>query len=354
MRYFRTMKIPMRPNNPYQHNPVPAITRSLEEGLDYQPDWRNRVVQKYLLDIAAADSNHKAHTLATIVAAEPDEHVIELLLFHRDGPTLWGPSTDYALRCVRGNAKTRTASKVKAMVLAEFLTEEIASEFGTESHKIDTFEYLFFDVRRYSARRTWLEGICNPDPSEARTSEEITQLRFLQIALTRGKSGVREDILGQRPQNKGYTAYPTILASVAKKAVERASEFYLKQNIATPPGEMDLKMLGFIARHAEYFELPIFANQVEDQPQRHRELLDAQFEKMLSADWETMIFLSASILNTWHDAYRKSLRAKLATVVQEEEKTKTDFSPVREVAGEIAINWGEVLEELDKLGFASR
>ena len=340
----------MQPKNPYQLNPTPAITRSLEEGPDYLPDWRNRVVQQYLRDIA--EPGRRTHKLAALVAAEPDEWVIELLLFHLDGPSLLGPSVNYAVRCVRANAKSRFGSKIKAMILAEFLTEEIASEMGTESNNIDVFEYLFFDIRRYRARRTWLEGISNPDPAEARTPEETTELRFLQIARTRGKAGVREDILGCCPPNKGFTAYPAILANVAKKAVERASEFYLQQDINTLSSEVDFTVLRYIAQYAESFELPIFANPVEDQPKPYSKLLEEQFNKMLSADWETIIFLNASIMNTWYAQYRKSLHAKLAASVEEETETN-DVSLIRKVAPELSINWGDVLQELDKLGFGN-
>ena len=44
------------------------IVRSLEEGPDHQPDWRNRVVEIYLADIAKAQDG-KAR-LSEILFAE--------------------------------------------------------------------------------------------------------------------------------------------------------------------------------------------------------------------------------------------------------------------------------------------
>jgi hypothetical protein len=112
-------------------------------------------------------------------------------------------------------------------------------------------------------------------------------------------------------------------------------------------------VLRFMAQHAEDFERPIFANQVEDQPERYPTLSDAKYKKLREADWETINFLSASIVNTLHVDYRRLWRAKLAAAVEEAEKSKTDFSPPGKVAVENSINWREVLQELDKLGFGS-
>src|SRR5437868_15191213 len=100
----------MKTKNPYLHNPMPSIARSLEEGPDYQPDWRSRVAQQYLRNIVRAEPDCRADQLTKVLAKEPDEHIIELLLFHLNGPGLYGESVDYALRCLKSNAKTQIAS----------------------------------------------------------------------------------------------------------------------------------------------------------------------------------------------------------------------------------------------------
>jgi hypothetical protein len=339
--------------NPYLQNPTPNITRHLEHGLDYPPDWRNRVVQQYLSGLAA-EHDCQSQKLAKVMAAEPDEDVIDLLVFHLNGPAVFGPCIDYALRCVRANAQSRVASTIKAMILADFSPEEIAIELGTETQNIHLFEYLVFDTRRYLNRRTWLRGICYPEETEVATPEVLTELRFLQIAFSRGKAGVREDILCKPQPNLARTAHPAPLGRIAKKAVQRASEFYQERDLRVAPDEMDVKMLSLLGHLGENLEHPIFASEVESQPVSKASPIS--WEKILSIDWDKQISQAAQVVNFFHARYRSMLRAKLGMAVAETELAALDNADASLPNGfgqGGSINWKEVVQALDALGFGA-
>jgi hypothetical protein len=332
----------------YLTNPTPAITRNLEEGPDYQPDCRNRVVQHYLGELSR-DPEARSQKLAQIIVAEPDEEVIDLLLFHLDGPAIFAPFIDYALRCVRANPTNGVAGKIKAMILADFSWEEIASELGARTFDIHAFEYLFFDVRRYRVRRTWLRGICYPHDTEARSPEEMYDLRLLQIAFNRGKAGVREDILGHASCEPGYKPYPPTLGQLAKKAVQRASEFYAERDLTVQPDEMDVKALAFIGRDAENFDHPIFAAQIADQPAL--KTTPWSLEQLASVDWEKVNSGWSEVVNELRAYYRTLVRRKLALTMSPTAQEKSASGKANDYPEGYAINWAEVLKEFDALEF---
>lgn len=336
--------------HPYPPNPTPAITRNLEEGPDYQPDCRNRVVQHYLGELSR-DREARSQKLAQIIVAEPDQEVIDLLLFHLDGPAIFAPLIDYALRCLRANKTNGIAGKIKAMILADFLWEEIATEVGARTFEIHTFEYLFFDVRRYRSRRSWLHGICYPNDTETRSPEEMYDLRLLQIAFNRGKAGVREDILGHASCEPGHKPYPPALGRLAKKAVQRASEFYAERDLTIQPDEMDVKALAFIGRDAKNFDHPIFAAQVADQPAPKP--APWSLEQLAAVDWEKVNSGWAEVVNELRAYYRSLVRRKLALTMNAPAQNKSASGEANNHPAGYAINWTEVLKELDALEFGA-
>ena len=206
---------------------------------------------------------------------------------------------------------------------------------------------LFFDVRRYRVRRLWLRGICYPNDTEGRSPEEMYDLRLLQIAFNRGKAGVREDILGHASYEPGYKPYPPALGQLAKKAVQRASEFYAEHDLSAPPDEMDLKAVAFLAHHAENFDQPIFAAQVEDQAVPKP--APWSLAQLASIDWEKLNSVSAEVVNELRAYYRTMLRQKLAATVNE----AGPFGENNNCEQTYGIDWAKVLNELDALGFGT-
>ncbi len=166
------------------------IVRSLEEGPDHQPDWRSRVVELYIADVAKAQ-DAKAR-LSEILFAENDPFVRQFLRFRYDGVCSNAAGFRYAAGCQARNATTGTASMIRAMLIADRTADEIAVELGTSRINIVTFMKVFFDVRRYLDNEVWLRSIVMTVPDGVGEAEALRERRWLTAAYHRGWEGVEQ------------------------------------------------------------------------------------------------------------------------------------------------------------------
>jgi hypothetical protein len=220
----------------------PKITRALEDGPDYRPEWRHLQVQEYLNFIYRPDAEPLTR-LDEFLAEESDPFVRDLLLFHCGCRPGNYEAIEYAVRCWQNNCDTRSASRIKAMVVANASPERIAYEFGTTEDKIETFERLYFDARRYLQNRGWLASICYPaaKPEDAASAAES---RWFPVAFRRGWPGVEEIVLGHMPKSGQRTLQDPI--SVLLGRVEDYC-FGLEASGAAP-SEKDIKAIVALGR----------------------------------------------------------------------------------------------------------
>jgi len=221
----------------------PKITRALENGADYRPHWRDLQVQEYLNSIAQSDAEAPTR-LNEILSEESDPFVRDLLLFHSDRPCSNEEGIAYAVNCQRDNSKTLSASLIKTMVIANRSPELIAPEFGTTKERIEIFEKLYFDARRYLKHRGWLRGICSPAVKP--NALDAAESRWFAIAFRRGWPGVEEVVLGQMPkcgERNLEHAFSILLGRVEDHcvALEASGE---------APSEKDIKKIAQLARIA--------------------------------------------------------------------------------------------------------
>ena len=90
--------------NKLLHSMPPKITRVLEDGLDYRPDWRHLQVQGFLNFIDQSDAEALTR-LREILSEEPDQFVRDLLLFHCDQPCGNYEDIAFAVKCQRDNCR---------------------------------------------------------------------------------------------------------------------------------------------------------------------------------------------------------------------------------------------------------
>jgi hypothetical protein len=220
----------------------PRIARALEDGTDYQPDWRHLQVQQYLKEIHQADRESPTR-LDEILKQEPDSFVRDLLLFHCGRPCGNEEGIAYAVNCQRDNCTTRSASAIKALVIANVSPERIAHEFGATKEKIEIFEKLYFDTRRYLKHRGWLRGICYPaaKPEDAASAAES---RWFPVAFRRGRPGVEEVVLGRVPKSGERTLHNAF--SVLLGRVEDL--FFGWEASGAALSEKDIKAMASLAR----------------------------------------------------------------------------------------------------------
>ena len=178
-------------------NEETRVVRSLEEGPDYAPDWRQQVVQAYLADVAV--SKEPLCRLQEICWMEKDPYVRQYLRFRYDGHSVNIDAFRYAEGCRVRNAETGAASMIKAMILGDRTPEEIATELGTEVRNIVTFAKVFFDIRRYLNNENLLRRVALHDAPAAdmAKAEAQRERRWLSAAFHRGWTGV-EQVVFQR------------------------------------------------------------------------------------------------------------------------------------------------------------
>jgi hypothetical protein len=336
-------------NTIYQNtNPTPHITRDLESGPDYEPDWRHTVAEYYLVEIGKAQDFSKK--LAAIWVAEPDEYVLQLLLFHLNGPCTIGPSIDYAIRCLQSNPRTRIASQIKAMIVAEFHYEEIAMHIGTTASNVEVFANLFFDVERYRHRRTWLRSVCFPTLEGGATPESLSEAGLLKLAFNRGARGIREALFTSPyvdPVGKRWGRSPTLFRQMAAVAAERASEFYLAlDKSGVPPTSFDLEVLITLSKLDTFFDSPCMRTAGAPEVPEVK-TSEVRIKELLSLDWDTANTLIASIVMDFRALLDRELFEQLNALAEAEAKTTGDSPPAWPTAnGGKRIIWATVLEEL--------
>jgi hypothetical protein len=229
---------------------IPAIVRSLEEGPNYQPNWRWLKVQHQLAEIenpaeAAGDSPTK---LQLILDREEDEIVRQTLQFQYDVLSDNQAVVKYALLCA---ASAEDAWMIKAMVVANRSTELIAEEMSTQPAAIDFFEKLHFDLRAYLDKRAWLRKICFGKDGH----------RWLQVAFERGWPGVEEVILHRLPKG------PRSLNHAVSVLLGRfqAGLFQLEAS-NVDPSEKDFELLLRVLQANAYGQFPFLEDGVEESP----------------------------------------------------------------------------------------
>jgi hypothetical protein len=262
------------------------ITRTLEDGPDYRPDWRHLQVQEYLNSI---------HQLDEILSEESDPFVRDRLLFHYDQPCGNEEGIAYAVKCQRDNSNTLSASVIKTMVIPNGSPERIAYEFGTTKEKIETFEKLYFDARRYLKHRGWLRGICLPAAKPANAVVAI-ELRWFAVAFRRGWPGVEEVVLGQVPNSRQRT-FQHALSILLGRVEDYCSGL---EASGARPSEKDIKAIVALGRIHDRGLPYLWENPLESEPSTDSPTTQA-FKKLPPAGRDRV----CSFLTTVMDAAEK-------------------------------------------------
>jgi hypothetical protein len=210
------------------------IVRSLRAGPDYSPDWRYRVVQEKLSDIAGApDSNAR---MAAILETEKDPFVRQFLRFRFNGRSVNLAAFEYAVGCQARNESTGAASMIRAMIVADRTPDEIAEELGTDVRNIVAFGKIYFDVRRYLNNEAWLRRIVFTEPQEGMTqAEALRERRWLAAAYHRGWDGVQQVVFhrtSSKPQDVEELSM-MLQSTLASRALEYALELETSGTAAT-------------------------------------------------------------------------------------------------------------------------
>ena len=199
---------------------IASITRKLEDGADYSPDWRHQVVIEHLKAHAASGGNQPWECL---LEHERDVVVRQVVRYHLDAGCLIPGAVRYAIRCQQENRITGLASTIRAMVVAGFTFDEIAAELKTARRHILVFCWLHFDVERYLDHDVWLESLVRRDFCDGHSAARTRERRLMRIAFNEGLAGIAK-VLNPRRQKTSQDVQA--LADQVRHAVAaRALEF---------------------------------------------------------------------------------------------------------------------------------
>ena len=228
------------------------VIRSLEEGPDHQPDWRNRIAAIYLADIAKAPDGKSR--LTEILFTEKDPFVRQFLRFRYDGVCSNAAGFRYAAGCQARNASTGAASMIRAMLVADRTPDEIATELGTTKINVVTFMKVFFDVRRYLDNEVWLQCISMTPPEGMDEAEALRERRWLTAAYHRGWEGVEQVVFHRVPSTIESIEATSrqLTASLGARALEYVGDLQAR---GEAPSENDLRRF-LAARNVEARQPP--------------------------------------------------------------------------------------------------
>jgi hypothetical protein len=231
---------------------MPMPVRTLQEGPDYQPDWRFRTVELYFLELSKAKD--AASRIDAILAQERDPYLRQVLKFHTNRRCVIHAAIRYALSCRATNVENRIGSLIRAMTVAGRTPEQIANEFGTEPLNILTYQKLFFDVSRYLDRRGWLKRVCFPIFNHHPTAEEECEGRLLSVAYMRGWPALAGLMSNHKPCQTGKAE----LSRLVQILLTRSADYFAGLEAAgVLPTERDFQFLVVLQHRIEGLGLPL-------------------------------------------------------------------------------------------------
>ena len=213
------------------------ITRNLEDGPDYQPDWRYQLVQEFLKAHAKAK---EATSCEELLADEKDVLVRLVVRYHLTQECAAPEPVRYALAAQQSNRITGQATTIRAMALAGRNCGTIANYLKTTKLNIVVFTRLFWDIERYLEQPFWLESLIRHEGCRGNGSEHVRERRLLRVAYHKGWEGLREALLPRQSRSKADVK--AVMVEIQHAVGVRALEFVeALQDEGVPTGQDDFQ-----------------------------------------------------------------------------------------------------------------
>jgi len=222
--------------------------RSLNDGWDYRPDWRIHVIESYLVEIAGAKD--RADALQGILFREPDPFVRQGVRFRFTGDCVHRAAIECTFRAGQDNGAGAIGSRIKALVIADRYSAEIAHALHIPATVVVAFEKLFWDVRRYLNAELWLETVVeNIEQQKPKTPEAARESIWLRTALREGWEGLEK--LWFRKRGTDAKALDELSREIEGIAARRALRHMQQlEETGAPVGDDDLKRLAVLSRRS--------------------------------------------------------------------------------------------------------
>ena len=217
------------------------VSRSLEDGWDYRPDWRAVL-------IAGSLGTQPGGERDGLPSDEPDLVIRQVLRFHKRGTCASARAIRWAQKCHDDRLKNILAAIVQAMIVADQSREQIAARVGTTPLAITFFERLFFDVRRYLHLNEWVASVVLPTAAAGLQDRMAIKARmFMATAFHYGMRELDQVMTAAVPTSEEALEH---LATKIRAAITMRAHEAMQNLAATPAGAGD------VARYLEFARLP--------------------------------------------------------------------------------------------------
>ena len=157
------------------------------------PNWRQRRIEKFIACIAQAEVEKVA--LADVMASESDFIIKYGLRIFCNKPACGAEEYRLAAYYLENNSKTRLASMIRSMLVADRSSYEIAEALRVSQKSVLIFSKLYFDLAHPRFSEAWLKRAAL-EPELWASSSEVDEVerRCLRIAFLHGWKGLSEEL----------------------------------------------------------------------------------------------------------------------------------------------------------------
>lgn len=174
------------------HTKVKRKVRSYLDGVSYHPEWRYHEAHEYVVLARQAEELNESFD---VPSTETDQVLVQYYTFLRFGECDQEEDFAWAHELFFLGETNGTASRIRAMALADQTDEQIAEYIGARASSVKIFLDLFYDVRRFLGIPAFKQGLVFPFVNiggydavpDALNKERL----WLAAAYTRGWEGLK-------------------------------------------------------------------------------------------------------------------------------------------------------------------
>ena len=211
-----------------------VILRSLDDGWEYQPDWRHRIVESY---VARCMTTDEPMLPQAILDAEKDPFVRQAFRHRMGLGAVNAKAMNFAYRTFHQNKTSDLSSAIKSLVVADRRVGEIAEALHIARENVATFTKMFFDVERFLGTEAWLRSVVFQSEIEGRNdAESVRERRLMRIAYFDGFPGLEAALFNRTPPTKASIEKLrlAIQSALSARALEYARDIQASGTAAAP------------------------------------------------------------------------------------------------------------------------
>jgi len=205
--------------------------------------------------------------------------------FRFTGSCVHRAAIEGAFRAGHDNGNGGIGSRIRALVIADRYSAEIAHMLRIPVAAVVAFEKIFWDVRRYLDAQLWLETVLeNIERQKPATAEATRERIWLRTALQEGWEGLER--LWFRKRGTDAKALDELSREIEGIAARRALRHLQDlEETGVPVGDDDVKRLAVLSRRSA--STAASGTEHSDVAEFYRTLLDVGTRNLLAQEPES-------------------------------------------------------------------